>query len=96
MIAGLVLGGGTGTNEILARALGPSLGQFGVANPLPNPTLGLYDSQGTLVRGNDNWKQTQQAETQATGIPPANDLESALIAILPRVTTPRSWRGLAA
>jgi len=83
MIAGLILGGGTGANEVYIRALGPSLSQSGVPNPLPDPTLGLYDNQGTLVRGNDDWRQNQEAEIQATGIPPTNDFESALIAILP-------------
>ncbi|HMG04681.1 MAG TPA: hypothetical protein VK581_04420, partial [Chthoniobacterales bacterium] len=32
---------------------------------------------------NDNWKTDQQAETEATQIPPANDAESAIIADLP-------------
>ncbi len=83
MIGGLILGAGTGANRLLVRALGPSLGQSGVANPLSDPTLGLYDGQGMLVRFNDDWRQNQQAEIQATGIPPTNDLESALIDILP-------------
>ena len=32
---------------------------------------------------NDNWKDTQQSEIEATGIPPGNDLESAIVATLP-------------
>ena len=28
---------------------------------------------------NDNWKDTQEAEIIATGIPPTNDLESAIL-----------------
>jgi hypothetical protein len=31
---------------------------------------------------NDNWKQTQGIEIQATGIPPTNDLEPAIMATL--------------
>jgi hypothetical protein len=31
---------------------------------------------------NDNWKQTQAAEIEATGIPPTDDLESAIAATL--------------
>ena len=73
MIAGVILGGGTGTNRILVRALGPSLSQFGVSNPLTDPTLGLVNSQGTLLGGNDNWKQTQEADIRATGIAPSDD-----------------------
>ena len=83
MIGGIILGGATGANEILVRGLGPSLTGSGIANPLSDPTLGLYNSQGVLLRGNDNWRESQQADIQATGIAPKNDLESALIAILP-------------
>ncbi len=83
MIGGIILGGGTGANQVLVRALGPSLGQVGVPNPLADPTLGLYDGQGMLIRFNDDWRQEQQAEIQATGIPPTNNLESAIIEILP-------------
>ena len=37
---------------------------------LADPTLELRDSNGELVRSNNNWKESQQAEIQATGIPP--------------------------
>lgn len=83
MIGGIILGGGTGANTILVRALGPSLSQAGVAGALSDPTLGLYNGQGMLVRFNDDWRDSQQAEIQATGIPPTNNLESAVIEILP-------------
>jgi hypothetical protein len=83
MIGGLILGGGTGANRILARALGPSLSQFGVQNALPDPTLGLFDSQGTLLNFNRDWRQIQEAEILATGLAPSNNLESALIQLLP-------------
>jgi hypothetical protein len=83
MIGGIILGGATGANEILVRALGPTLASSSITNPLSDPTLGLFNGQGTLLRGNDNWRESQQADIQATGIPPKNDLESALIAILP-------------
>jgi hypothetical protein len=83
MIAGLILGGGTGHNSILVRALGPSLAEFGIANPLPNPKLGLYDPQGTLLLTNDDWRQTQEMAIERTGLAPTNDLEAALILLLP-------------
>jgi hypothetical protein len=35
------------------------------------------------VAVNDNWKQTQQADIQATGLAPTDDHESAILAILP-------------
>lgn len=83
MIGGIILGGGTGANGVLVRAIGPSLGPFGIANPLPDPTLGLYDGQGMLIRFNDDWRQNQESEIQATGIPPTHNLESAVFEILP-------------
>ncbi len=32
---------------------------------------------------NDNWKDTQQAQIQATGRAPPNDFESAILQVLP-------------
>jgi plastocyanin len=82
MIGGFILGNGTGTTNVLIRALGPSLaGQ--VSGVLADPILELHDENGNLVQGNDNWKDTQQIEIEATGIPPTDDLESAIIATLP-------------
>ena len=79
MIGGLILGGGTGVSTVLVRAIGPS---SGVPGALADPTLGLYNSNGVLLRGNDDWRESQEAEIQATGIPPPNNSESALIALL--------------
>ena len=82
MIGGLILGP-NGTGNVLIRALGPSLADAMVSGVLANPVLDLRNSDGTLVMTNDNWKSSQQAEIEATGIPPSNDLESALIVSLP-------------
>jgi hypothetical protein len=65
---------------VIIRAIGPSL--TGVANLLADPTLALHDSNGTLLMFDDNWKDFQQAEIQATGLAPTNDLESAIVATL--------------
>ncbi len=51
---------------------------------MANPSLELRDSNGTLLQQNDNW--VDSADKQAiidTTIPPTNDLESAIIAVLP-------------
>jgi hypothetical protein len=34
------------------------------------------------VRSNDDWKETQQAEIEATGVAPKNDFECAIVADL--------------
>lgn len=83
MIGGFILGKGTGAARILVRAIGPTLKQAGITNVLANPTLELHDANGALVRANDNWKDSQQTEIEATGIPPKDDLESAILATLP-------------
>jgi sugar lactone lactonase YvrE len=82
MIGGFILGGSAGTTKVIIRALGPSLSQSAIGNPLPDPTLELHDGNGALVTSNDNWKDTQQSEIQETGIPPPNDLESAIVRTL--------------
>jgi hypothetical protein len=83
MIGGFILGGEGDSATVLVRALGPSLGPLGVASALPDPTLELHDSDGNIIQFNDNWKDSQQAEIQATGLAPGNDLDSALLAPLP-------------
>lgn len=85
MIGGFIPGGGSASLRVLLRALGPSLSQLGVPNPLADPTLELRDANGALVASNDNWKDnpTEQTEIQNTGIPPSNDAESAIVATIP-------------
>ncbi len=73
---------GTGTKTLLIRGLGPSLGSAGVANPLADPVLQLHDSAGAILQTNDNWRTTQESEIAATGIPPSNDAEAAMIVTL--------------
>jgi hypothetical protein len=68
---------------VIVRALGLSLTNAGVAAPLPDPVLDLRDANGTLAITNDNWRSTQEAEIIATGIPPSNDAEAAIVALLP-------------
>ena len=75
---------GSVPKEVIIRALGPSTG---VANFLADPTLALFMGS-TQLTTNNNWKirdsdgSSQQAEIEATGIPPTNDLESAIHATL--------------
>ena len=81
LIAGLIISG-SDSKKVIVRGIGPSLAAQGVPGALVNPTLELRDGTGKLIRSNDNWKSTQQAEIQATGIPPTNDLESAIVETL--------------
>jgi hypothetical protein len=82
MIGGFVIGNNGGSANILVRAIGPSLTNFGVANAMQDPTLELHDGSGAIIASNDNWKDTQQTEIQATGLAPTDDAESAILASL--------------
>jgi hypothetical protein len=43
---------------------------------------------GTLVKSTDDWKESQQNEIEATGIPPADDRESAILMTWNQAATP--------
>jgi hypothetical protein len=44
--------------------------------------LELHDGSGNLISSNDNWRSDQEAAIIATGIPPTDDRESAIVATL--------------
>jgi uncharacterized protein GlcG (DUF336 family) len=81
LIGGFII---TGDQEkkVIIRAIGPSLGQFGISNALADPTLELHDQSGAVIATNDNWGDSQRAEIEATGVSPVNELESAIVRIL--------------
>jgi hypothetical protein len=79
-IGGFIISG-SGSKRVIIRAMGPSLSNQGVPNALANPTLDLHDSNGALVF-NDDWKDAQQSEIEATGLVPTNNSESAIVATL--------------
>ena len=83
MIAGFTFGNGKASERVVIRAIGPSL--TGIPNFLADPTLDLYDGNGTLILSNDNWKDdaSQAADLLASGVAPKNDFESAIITTLP-------------
>jgi hypothetical protein len=53
MIAGFIITGNT-PKQVVARGIGPSLGNWGITNYLPDPFLELRGSNGALIRSNDN------------------------------------------
>ncbi len=72
---------GTGPKHLLLRAIGPSLTDA-VQKPLADPVLELHGPGGFVTIINDNWRDTQEQEIIATGIPPTDNLESAIVASL--------------
>ena len=81
MIGGFIIGGDQPTKVIL-RAIGPSLTPLGIADALVDPTLELYNGDGSLIQQNDNWRSDQEQEIIASTLAPADDRESAIIATL--------------
>jgi hypothetical protein len=83
LIGGFIVGD-VGSDTVVVRALGPSLGSFGVSQPLGDPVLTIYDSHGALIATNDNWQDDNNATyVQRNGLAPPNALESALALRLP-------------
>ncbi|CAN5571418.1 hypothetical protein BH20VER3_BH20VER3_13560 [soil metagenome] len=84
LIAGFIVGGSALINNaVLIRAIGPSLASSDVPDPLPDPTLEIHDSTGTIIATNDDWEDTQKAQIVATGLAPTDPLESAILASFP-------------
>ncbi len=80
LIGGFIITG-TDPKKVILRGIGPSLGVSGVKGVLADPVIELHEPDGTVVT-NDNWKDMQEAEIIASTIPPANNLESAIVATL--------------
>jgi len=78
LIGGFIVRG-TQDKTVIVRALGPSLGDAGVNNPLADPTLELRNVSGTLIEANDDWQQGPRAGLiEAEGFAPRRPLEAAL------------------
>lgn len=69
----------------MARAMGPSLKVNGtpVQGRLEDPHLELHDSNGSPALFNDDWRDSQEAEIEQTGLAPSDDRESAVVKRLP-------------
>jgi hypothetical protein len=79
LIGGFIVTG-TQPKKVIVRAIGTSLP---LADKLANPTLELHGPNG-LIEANDNWVDSpnKQAIIDST-IPPASDLEAAIVQTLP-------------
>jgi arylsulfate sulfotransferase len=83
LISGFIIGD-VERATVVVRALGPSLGSFGVSQPLSDPVLTIYDSKGSAIATNNNWQDDNNAILiQRNGLAPPNALDSALVLHLP-------------
>jgi phospholipase/lecithinase/hemolysin len=78
MIGGVIIGNGESPIMVF-RALGPSLASFGIANPLLDPTLQLYDSNGSQIASDDDWATPQLQAVRAVNLAPSDTRESAIV-----------------
>jgi len=82
LIGGIIILGAS-DQEVLIRAIGPSLTTQGVSGALADPILELHDKNGNLVISNDNWMDAPNKQAIIdTTIPPTDNAESAILMIL--------------
>ena len=83
MIGGFIVNG-SGPQQVVIRAIGPSLTNFGVTGALADPTMSLVRiSDNATIATNDNWQQAANAAAiQSAGFAPSNPLESAILITL--------------
>ncbi len=79
LIGGFIIDGLVG-HQVLVRAIGPSLADDGISGALADPTIDFYRGS-QLILSNDNWTSDRDA-IEATGIPPSNDNEAAILVTL--------------
>ena len=80
---------GSGALKLLIRAVGPTLGSFGVTDALADPTITLYRGT-TVLASNDNWASSAnplEISTAAGAVGafalPSGSKDAALVATLP-------------
>jgi hypothetical protein len=82
LIGGFIVGTGS-SGRVAVRAMGPSLSNAGISNALADPLLELRDSNGALIRANDNWLADPGAgELIAARLAPSNPNEAAILSPL--------------
>jgi hypothetical protein len=63
--------------------LGPNAFQVQRAQYGGRPLVTVHDINGNVIASNDNWKDTNPAAITATGKPPPNNLEAAILPTVP-------------
>lgn len=95
LISGFVISS-EGPKTLLIRAIGPTLGGFGVEGALANPQLAIYGrpagaATDTVIAANDDWNSDATAAARTAALAgqvgafalPANSRDAALVLTLP-------------
>src|SRR5439155_14993461 len=80
-IAGFIISGSS-PKQVLIKGLGASLSNFGIVNPLQDPTLDLHDSAGNAIATNDDWQTATNAAQIPVNFQPGDSREPAILATL--------------
>jgi hypothetical protein len=85
LIGGFILGGTTGTPQIVIRGLGPTLAAAGITGALADPIITIANQNGSTLASNDDWQDdaAKAAMIAAAGLAPTANPESAVILQLP-------------
>ncbi len=95
LISGFIVGD-VDSSTLVLRALGPSLASAGIADPLADPVLIVYDSNGVQIASNNDWQDDKSKDDiQKLGLAPTNSKEAATILHLPAGTYTTIIRGSA-
>jgi hypothetical protein len=78
---------GPSSETLLIRAVGPSLGTYGVTGALASPLLSIFDSNEVELGSNNGWGGTAELQAAFTAVAafplPATSADSALLVTLP-------------
>lgn len=76
MIAGLIIDG-TRPKTVLIRGLGAKLSEYGIARPLADPVLTLYEGEHVLT-SNDDWTRPEGSQSPFGGTTSAAELRTTM------------------
>lgn len=80
LIGGFVIRGSSPV-RVLIRGTGPSLASFGVASPVSDTIVQVWQG-GMMLAENDDWRTGQQALISASGYAPLSEREGAVLVTL--------------
>ncbi len=85
LIGGFIVGG-TGTERVIIRGLGPALAAYGITGFLADPKIALY-SGSNVIQQNDNWVDSPDMRTLFASVSLAplvtGSRDAAMVATLP-------------